>query len=282
MIVFSDMDGTFLTSAGEISPATWDMLDKLAALDHEFVPCTGRPLSGLRADLLAHPAVHYVVSSGGCSVVELSEGEASDYKRAKTIVSESLDSEIANRVWQFVADRDMTFEVFAEGEAYMPRRMYDRLGDFSGGSPKVEKALRDAHTPVDEEPQETMERVGQFERIIVYWRDEADGVATASELASIAGIDVVTSFPNNFEITKSGVSKGSALRQLCNHLGIPIDQSHGFGDSANDLGMIEDAGTSYAVANASPEIKDAADVVLEWDNNRDAVARAVEKLLSAS
>ena len=46
--------------------------------------------------------------------------------------------------------------------------------------------------------------------------------------------------------------------------------------------MIEDAGTSYAVANASPEIKDTADVVLEWDNNHDAVARAVEKLLSAS
>ena len=47
MIVFSDMDGTLLTSDKQMSDATWAMLDELAHRGIEFVPCTGRPLSGI-------------------------------------------------------------------------------------------------------------------------------------------------------------------------------------------------------------------------------------------
>ncbi|MFR7669434.1 MAG: HAD family hydrolase [Collinsella sp.] len=41
MIVFSDMDGTLLTSDKQMSDATWAMLDELARRGVEFVPCTG-------------------------------------------------------------------------------------------------------------------------------------------------------------------------------------------------------------------------------------------------
>lgn len=61
MIVFSDMDGTLLTSDKQMSDATWAMLDELARRGIEFVPCTGRPLSGIFEPILAHPAVHYAV-----------------------------------------------------------------------------------------------------------------------------------------------------------------------------------------------------------------------------
>ena len=115
MIFFSDMDGTFLRSTGEISPATWATLDELAARDIEFVPCTGRSLSGLRKDLLNHPAVHYAVSSGGCSIVRLYEDGPMDFKKATVIVGESLSRETANRIWHFVENRDMTFEALAGG-----------------------------------------------------------------------------------------------------------------------------------------------------------------------
>ena len=47
MIVFSDMDGTLLTTDKQMSDATWAMLDELARRGIEFVPCTGRPLSGI-------------------------------------------------------------------------------------------------------------------------------------------------------------------------------------------------------------------------------------------
>lgn len=68
MIVFSDMDGTLLTSDKQMSDATWAMLDELARRGVEFVPCTGRPLSGIFEPILAHPAVHYAVCANGASV----------------------------------------------------------------------------------------------------------------------------------------------------------------------------------------------------------------------
>lgn len=54
MIFFSDMDGTFLTSTKQVSDMGWRALDALAAARVEFVPCTGRPLSGIPAEVLAH------------------------------------------------------------------------------------------------------------------------------------------------------------------------------------------------------------------------------------
>ena len=47
------MDGTLLTSDKQMSDATWAMLDELARRGIEFVPCTGRPLSGIFEPILA-------------------------------------------------------------------------------------------------------------------------------------------------------------------------------------------------------------------------------------
>ena len=74
MIVFSDMDGTLLTSDKQMSDATWAMLDELARRGIEFVPCTGRPLSGVFEPILAHPAVHYAVCANGASVPSVLPG----------------------------------------------------------------------------------------------------------------------------------------------------------------------------------------------------------------
>ena len=46
MIVFSDMDGTLLTSDKQMSDATWAMLDELARRGVEFVPPARAPAVG--------------------------------------------------------------------------------------------------------------------------------------------------------------------------------------------------------------------------------------------
>ena len=86
MIVFSDMDGTLLTSDKQMSDATWAMLDELARHGVEFVPCTGRPLSGIFEPILAHPAVHYAVCANGASVWQLDDGTPTDISRATRIL----------------------------------------------------------------------------------------------------------------------------------------------------------------------------------------------------
>ena len=85
MIFFSDMDGTFLTSTKQVSDMGWKALDALAAAGVDFVPCTGRALSGIPKNVLAHPAVHYAVSANGASVAKLDEVDPQDIQKATII-----------------------------------------------------------------------------------------------------------------------------------------------------------------------------------------------------
>ena len=99
MIVFSDMDGTLLTSDKQMSDATWAMLDELARRGIEFVPCTGRPLSGIFEPILAHPAVHYAVCAIGASVWQLDDDVPNDayyYEAVKWAAKKGITGGIGN------------------------------------------------------------------------------------------------------------------------------------------------------------------------------------------
>jgi Cof subfamily protein (haloacid dehalogenase superfamily) len=60
------------------------------------------------------------------------------------------------------------------------------------------------------------------------------------------------------EISATGVTKGGALAELCGRLEVGADEVVAFGDMPNDLPMLRWAGTSYAVANAHPDVMAAA------------------------
>ena len=57
---------------------------------------------------------------------------------------------------------------------------------------------------------------------------------------------------------EKSVSKGAALQQIQESLGIGPEETMAFGDQQNDLEMLERAYYSYAVGNARPEVKAAA------------------------
>jgi Cof subfamily protein (haloacid dehalogenase superfamily) len=81
------------------------------------------------------------------------------------------------------------------------------------------------------------------------------------------------------EISAVGVTKGGALAALCERLGVPADDVVAFGDMPNDIPMLTWAGTSYAVANAHPTVRDAADHVAPA-NTDDGVAAVLAGLFA--
>ncbi|MEU8204407.1 HAD family hydrolase [Streptosporangium sp. NPDC049046] len=79
------------------------------------------------------------------------------------------------------------------------------------------------------------------------------------------------------EMSAHGVTKASALAHLAMTLGVVAEEVVAFGDMPNDLPMLRWAGTSYAVANAHPEVLAAVDHVTAA-NNDDGVAGVLEEL----
>lgn len=91
-------------------------------------------------------------------------------------------------------------------------------------------------------------------------------------------IVALQSLPYFLEITDKQATKGQALHWLAQHLGIAREEIIAFGDSYNDLDMIEYAGLGVAVANARPEVLRAADLVTA-SNTEDGVARVIEEYI---
>ncbi len=65
----------------------------------------------------------------------------------------------------------------------------------------------------------------------------------------------------NGELINRRFDKGSGIRRVAEALGVPLADTVGFGDSMNDLEMIQTVGTGVCMANGSPQLKKLSDLV---------------------
>ena len=134
-------------------------------------------------------------------------------------------------------------------------------------------------------PEEGSSPSAQFRRIpdtiykalLVFESAEAcDGARALFARRHFPSLRGERSWVTGFELLHADAGKGAALRWIRNHLpGVRLVAAAG--DFENDLSLIAEADRSYAVANALPEVRDAADrVTVSCQEN--AIARIVEEL----
>lgn len=83
------------------------------------------------------------------------------------------------------------------------------------------------------------------------------------------------------EIRKAGSSKGKAVVRLLRHLSIKPLQSAVIGDWYNDITMFQTKAIKVAVANAIPELLNAADIITTKSNREDGTAEFFEMVLKS-
>jgi hypothetical protein len=259
-VVASDLDGTLLRSDGTIDERSRRALAAAQDAGALLVLCTARPTRWLRpiAQGIGHQGLA-VCANGGV-------------------------------VW------DLRTESVLETVALEPaalREVVDRLRRaLPGGSWAVEMADGFAHEPAYEPrwpvPQGTV--VGAVETLIeqpavkLLLRHRDFGADELLERARVAVGDLAELSHSNsadalLEIAALGVSKATALAQVCEQRGVGREAVVAFGDMPNDLPMLTWAGHAVAVANAHPDVLAAADEVTAG-NDEAGVARVLERLFS--
>lgn len=78
----------------------------------------------------------------------------------------------------------------------------------------------------------------------------------------------------NLEINPAGISKASGIAEVCDLLGITLEQVVAVGDSLNDMAVIQAVGLGVAMGNAQDTVKEAADVVVA-SNNDDGIVEVI-------
>lgn len=81
----------------------------------------------------------------------------------------------------------------------------------------------------------------------------------------------------NGELSSKAFDKGTAVERLCDYLGISKEDTIAFGDSMNDLEMLQAAGTGVCMASGSPSLLQIADMVCP-SVTEDGLYNAFEKL----
>jgi HAD superfamily hydrolase (TIGR01484 family) len=99
--------------------------------------------------------------------------------------------------------------------------------------------------------------------------------AILNEIQTWEGLELSNSSPHNIEINPEGVSKASALMEVCRMRGYDMSEVVAVGDSMNDMAAIRASGLGVAMGNAQDEVKAAADVIT-GSNQENGVAQVIQ------
>jgi hydroxymethylpyrimidine pyrophosphatase-like HAD family hydrolase len=240
-LVATDLDGTLLDDAGVLSHRTQEVLRRVQDLGVRVVLVTARPLRWM--DLLWQQ----VGGGGGIGIVSNGAITYDIAGRAPLAVHGIAASEglpVVDAIREAAPGTAFALEClggFRHEPAYVemhPSPSDVRTGDLGllWDEPAVKVLAQ--HLTLDPADFRT--------RVIDAVGERATPTWTVDRLVEISG---------------RGVTKGGALAELCGRLGVAPHEVVAFGDMPNDLPMLRWAGTSYAVANAHPDVIAVADHV---------------------
>lgn len=256
-VVALDIDGTVLTSAQEVTAELREALGRLAERGVRTVLCTGRrwrsTVPVLRELGHAHPMA---VCCGGALVKE-AESE-------RTLFAEPMRRSTARLAARLFRENDL-----------VPLLLYDR--PLSGRELRVPAADREraremvylcANDGAYELYDDPLPR-GDAHPLTVYSVDVRDRIRAAEGpvvegLGALGTVKVMAQErygPRQvaIEVHDPRATKWNALRWLLERWSVPSGRVVAIGDDVNDIPMLEAAGLSFAMGNAVPEVKQAAD-----------------------
>lgn len=260
-LVATDMDLTLLADDKSMPAGVDERIDALAKNGVLFCAASGRPALALRESFPAHHQDMALVADNGASV----------YLRDELVYRDLIDRDLYHEVLALATATEGSVPVLcAFDDAYVLER--DRC-----------------HEDVVSIYYRSITYVESFEeldvdsnKVSIYFpgwdskqkNDEVYSPAFASRLYLTCAGNEWLDFMN------IGVDKGSGIRHLAQHLGIDLSDIAAFGDTYNDIPMLDIVGHSYVMANAAEHMHDHGKF-LAPSNNEAGVLTVIDHIVDA-
>ena len=244
-LIATDMDGTLLDERGEVDlPRLERLLDHLDQKGIRFVIATGNEIHRMRQ--LLGPLVKRVtlVVANGARIFEDDQmilGTFWDRELVEAVLAYFKGREISDQLVVSAVNGGFVKEgtVFTEVEKFM--------------QPEVIEALYKRMKFVPELTADLFDQV--LKMSLVVGLDRLDQVSQEVQQAFGDQLMAVSSGFGSMDLLQAGIHKAWGLAQLMEKWQLDASQVMAFGDSGNDIEMLEMAGHSYAVANAEEAVK---------------------------
>lgn len=271
-LIAIDLDGTLLNSNSELSPESLDALHLCKQRSVLRVIATGRSVETALRVLDPDAPIDYLIFSSGAGTYLWDE--------QRLIRETHLDTYSCQRIAAILLRRNLSFmahDPIPNNHHFLYREGQEaHLTDFAL---RLE-AYRAEATPLQEGDLRFGEGLSQF--IVTLPPDLELFESIRREVEQYGQIIRATSPFDNcsiwMEIFPQGVSKGNALRLLCEQLSIPSDRVAAVGNDYNDLSMLELFPHAYVVENAPSDLRERFQIIPS--NDDDGVATLINRLLS--
>ena len=247
-IVATDMDGTLLDPRGQLDlPRLEKILDKLDHRGVRFVIATGNEVHRMR-QLLGHLAERVVlVVANGARIFENNE----------LLQAQTWDDVMVDRALDHFKGRECQdqFVVTAMNGGFVKKgTVFTELDKFM--TPEMIEKLYQRMNFVDEFDPNLFGGVLKMSMVVGEERSES----VLQEINDLfdGHVRAVSSGYGCIDILQDGIHKAWGLVELLRRWNLKPEQIMAFGDSENDIEMLELAGISYAMENAEEAVKEIA------------------------
>ena len=264
-----DLDGTLLTTEKALTEHTREVLLKARNRGIEILPATGRPLSGLPSDIRILPGLHYAVTANGARIVNLENGT--------TVYENLVPADKAKEILDIFGEYDAMREIYYDGIGYSAGEKLKNIKKYVS-DPAMADYILTTRLAVEDIDEKFRQENRPVDKVQAIFADLNERKEAQERIKRVTGVEATGSLVNNIEVNIEGVNKGMALVYLGQKLGIRCEEIAAFGDGSNDKTMVETVGIGVAMANAIPELKEAADYIT-GSNDEDGVAAFIEQYI---
>lgn len=231
-IVFFDIDGTLYSSGIGILDSTIEAVNQLIENGHKAVMCTGRS-KGMMPEEYFHMGFHGMILGAGTYVAY--EGEMLHHQL--------MNQEEVQTIIQWGKQQDAGIILEGDKSGY-----YDPDNFCEYYREMVQRTQRDTGT--------VLRPLNQAEDILkwTYHHLEVDKI---SDIERILDYKVKGTFhepTNSVEFLPAGINKAVGIQKILAYSGISRQDTYAFGDSANDIEMLQYVNYGIAMGNAVPEL----------------------------
>lgn len=271
-IIALDLDGTLLNSNKELTEGNLRALYRAHEAGFAIVPTTGRFYGGMPQSIRDLPFLRYAITINGAAVADILTGEV--IYRAEIPLARAL------AIYEMMDNEAVIYDCYQGNDAFMSAAHKARIEEMA---PDVhyQEMIRRLRKPVPDLKAYLREKGEDVQKVQLFMPDIALRQRLMAQLPELfENLAVTSAISVNVEINDEKAHKGAALLALADHLGLCREDTYAFGDGLNDLTMLRDAGVSFAMANAEPEVKAAADrLTLSCDE--DGVAHGIDEILKS-
>ena len=268
-LIFLDIDGTLTEPGTNVPPESALRAIRAArSAGNKVFLCTGRNHAML-SPLLQYGFDGYVGSAGGYVVC----GD-------KVLYDHPMPRGLSDDILRILHESGVHCTVEARDASYSDEDIIDFLAGISGGNSELVRWRRALDENLHIRPMHEYDGAPLYKIIFMCEREEqlASTRAAYEKDFNFVIQDVFSKGCINGEMINRAFDKGRGVRMVADELGVPIEDTIGFGDSMNDLEMIETVGFSVCMGGGSPALKERSDLVCP-DVLEDGIARTFEQLM---